>query len=83
MLSLKFKVQEYSTIYLYLFNQMPASEIIYIMQSFLILYFPHSEQKEFRTIITVQGVLGEMPLVLKVIGSGSFDESFVSPISDT
>ncbi|ROK23380.1 Deleted in lung and esophageal cancer protein 1 [Anabarilius grahami] len=45
--------------------------------------FTASEQKEFQTIITVQGVLGEMPLVLKVIGNGSFDESFVSPISDT
>ncbi|KAK9953364.1 hypothetical protein ABG768_017362 [Culter alburnus] len=45
--------------------------------------FTASEQKEFRTIISVQGVLGETPLVLKVIGSGSFDESFVSPISDT
>ncbi|XP_051737688.1 deleted in lung and esophageal cancer protein 1 isoform X2 [Ctenopharyngodon idella] len=33
--------------------------------------FTASEQKEFRTIITVQGVLGETPLVLKVIGSGS------------
>ncbi len=55
--------------------------------SFIKLYinciFFISDQKEFQTIITVQGVLGETPLVLKVNGSGSFDESFVSPKSDT
>ncbi|XP_043082399.1 deleted in lung and esophageal cancer protein 1 isoform X2 [Puntigrus tetrazona] len=45
--------------------------------------FTASDQKEFQAIITVQGVLGETPLVLKVKGSGSFDEHFVSPKSDT
>ncbi|XP_026105876.1 deleted in lung and esophageal cancer protein 1-like isoform X2 [Carassius auratus] len=45
--------------------------------------FTASDQKEFQSIITVHGVLGETPLVLKVNGSGSFDESFVSPKSDT
>ncbi|KAL1248695.1 hypothetical protein QQF64_022013, partial [Cirrhinus molitorella] len=45
--------------------------------------FTASVQKSFQTIITVQGVLGETPLVLKVHGSGSFDESFRSSKSDT
>ncbi|XP_016127301.1 deleted in lung and esophageal cancer protein 1-like [Sinocyclocheilus grahami] len=45
--------------------------------------FTASDHKEFQTIITVQGLLGEIPLVLKVNGKGSFDESFVSSKSDT
>ncbi|XP_073686554.1 deleted in lung and esophageal cancer protein 1 [Garra rufa] len=45
--------------------------------------FTASDQKVFQAIITVQGVLGEKPLVLKVNGSGSFDESFLSSKSDT
>ncbi|KAI7792764.1 putative deleted in lung and esophageal cancer protein 1, partial [Triplophysa rosa] len=44
--------------------------------------FTASDQKDFRTIITVQGILGENLLILKVHGRGSFDEKFLSAISD-
>nr|XP_055038196.1 deleted in lung and esophageal cancer protein 1 isoform X1 [Misgurnus anguillicaudatus] len=45
--------------------------------------FTASVPKEFHTIITVQGILGETSLMLKIKGRGSFDEKFLSVISDT
>ncbi|XP_051538782.1 deleted in lung and esophageal cancer protein 1-like [Myxocyprinus asiaticus] len=47
------------------------------------IIFTASDQKEFQTTITVHGILGETPLLLKVHGRGALDESFVSPISNT
>ncbi|XP_056594485.1 deleted in lung and esophageal cancer protein 1 isoform X2 [Triplophysa dalaica] len=44
--------------------------------------FTASDQKDCQMIITVQGILGENPLILKVHGRGSFDEKFQSVISD-
>ncbi|XP_056306524.1 deleted in lung and esophageal cancer protein 1 [Danio aesculapii] len=60
----------------------PLGDLASCRQLLQISFTPR-EQKEFQTIFTVQGLLGETPLVLKVSGRGSFDESFVSPISDT
>ncbi|KAG5851028.1 hypothetical protein ANANG_G00088660 [Anguilla anguilla] len=40
--------------------------------------FTASEQGEARASITVQGILGESPILLQVQGKGSFDERFVS-----
>ncbi|KAA0704760.1 Deleted in lung and esophageal cancer protein 1 [Triplophysa tibetana] len=44
--------------------------------------FTASDQKDCQMIITVQGILGENQLILKVHGRGSFDEKFLSVISD-